>query len=501
MRKTHALVLAMAAIMAASCSDDQLSIGNTLTEESDKLDLTSATFNVQTRTIKVDSILPGSNECYFGRVKDPETGGRVTSDFFTQLNILETFQLPSEETIVSRDGTMAASDSCMIDLYMDSKLLTCSDTLAAMKMEMLELGTPAEESTTFYSNYDPMAKGLVRADGLTAEKVFTYADLTLSDSERSSSSSYQSIHIELNQPYTDRNGMTYCNYGTYLMQQYYQHPEYFKNAYTFIHNVCPGFYFHITDGLGFYSQIPEIGMRIYYRVNSEDSIYHSAFTLAGTDEVLHATKISHDEEKLSALAEDNSCTYIKSPAGLYTEVTLPVDDILRNHENDSLLASKISFQRINNSQHDYENADVPVNLLLVHKDSLDNFFSKNKLNDNVTSFLNSGSTSNTSNTNVTKYNAYAYENISNLIRVMAKAKQTGEKSEADWVARHPNWNKAVLVPVTLVQTTSSSYYYGSSTTTTGIKHNMSLTSTRLVGGSENPYEPIQLSIVYAKFKK
>ena len=36
---------------------------------------------------------------------------------------------------------------------------------------------------------------------------------------------------------------------------------------------------------------------------------------------------------------------------------------------------------------------------------------------------------------------------------------------------------------------------------TKVSHDMSLTSTKLIGGSANPYEPIKISVVYAKFKE
>ena len=83
---------------------------------------------------------------------------------------------------------------------------------------------------------------------------------------------------------------------------------------------------------------------------------------------------------------------------------------------------------------------------------------------------------------------------------MANAKRNGMARDPEWTAKHPNWNKVMLVPVTLVQTTASSSYYGSSTTTTGIRHNMSLTSTRLVGGSNNAHDPVMLNVVYSRFK-
>ena len=83
---------------------------------------------------------------------------------------------------------------------------------------------------------------------------------------------------------------------------------------------------------------------------------------------------------------------------------------------------------------------------------------------------------------------------------MADAKRRGLARDAQWTVKHPNWNKVMLVPVTLVQTTASSSYYGSTTTTTGIRHNMSLTSTKLVGGSGNSHEPVVLNVVYSRFK-
>jgi hypothetical protein len=67
-------------------------------------------------------------------------------------------------------------------------------------------------------------------------------------------------------------------------------------------------------------------------------------------------------------------------------------------------------------------------------------------------------------------------------------------ADPNWVAKHPNWNKVVLVPVSLTVNSTTS-------TVTNCEHDMSLTSTRLVGGSANPNAPVQINIVYAKFKQ
>ena len=56
-----------------------------------------------------------------------------------------------------------------------------------------------------------------------------------------------------------------------------------------------------------------------------------------------------------------------------------------------------------------------------------------------------------------------------------------------------NWNKVVLIPV--VETKNSS---GS---TTKIIHDMTLRSTRLVGGEDNKDNPIKISVIYSKFNQ
>lgn len=160
---------------------------------------------------------------------------------------------------------------------------------------------------------------------------------------------------------------------------------------------------------------------------------------------------------------------------------------MRGHENDSLLAAKISFQRINNTSKNEHALDIPTYLLMLPKDSLYSFFEHRNLNDNKTSFYTAYSSSS---------NAYSYSNISSLITIMNNKHRLGLNADPRWEERNPDWNKVVLVPVTLTNVTVNN-----SVQTTDVAHNMGITSTRLVGGSDNTRSPIQVSVVYGQFKK
>lgn len=479
--------IALTAMIFSACSDDTFDFGNSLTQEADKLSVSKASYTVSTRTIVVDSVLLRNSNCNLGRMKDPETGAYVTSEFMTQLNILESFGLPKDEEIMSRLDGKPIADSCRLEFYME-KATSRIDTLAAIKIRVSELNTPMAEGVEYYSNFDPVAHGLIREGGLSKDKMFSYKDQLVKDSLRGSSDYLDLINIRLNQPYTDKSGVVYNNYGSYVMQQYYQHPEYFKNSYYFAHNVCPGFFVSVVDGEGLYTEIPNMCLRVHFRAKDEnDSTVNYAIVLAGTEEVLQTTKITNEKDVLRQLAQDNTCTYIKAPAGLYTEVTLPIEDIYNAHENDSLMSAKISFQRINS---DYPTSALPApsNILMVQKDSLSAFFEKNKMSDNVTSFYTSYTSGNT--------NEYTFSNISSLIRKMSEARKFGMAQDPEWTAKHPDWNKVLLVPIHLKTQTSSS-----TTTISGIEHNIGIASTKLVGGSDNPYAPINVEIVYGKFNQ
>ena len=484
MRKLTLLAGAVLTAMAFfSCDNDSLTdIGNSLTDEGDKLDLSSDVFSVETRTCIADSVLALSTNCYFGRVRDPETGADVTSEFTTQFHLLDNVYMSPEDKIVGRYENRGAADSCDIIIYLASPFMT-SDSLQAMKMRVNELAEPMEEGQRYYSNYDPRAKGMLRPDGIRQGKMFTYENLNDKDSLRATTTYIDNIRITLNSPYTATDGTVYDNYGTYIMRNYYDHPEYFRSSYAFIHQLCPGFFFEITDGYGFYAKVTDIGLRVYYRVQTDTTVNNAQLTLAGTKEVLQTTHISNDSQAIANMAQESGHTYIKTPAGLFTELTIPVDDVKSNaHKSDSLVGAKLTLQRINNESFDDRQLGTPRTLLMVQKDSLKSFFESNKVPDNKTSFY---TTLNST------YNYYSFQNISNLVTLLWEKKEQGLSTDANWTANHPDWNKMVLVPITY--STSST-----STSITNVQHDMSLNSIRLVGGTGNP--AVQLSVVYAKFK-
>ena len=481
--------IAFTAMAVISCNEETASIGKSLTDEDDKLQVTTGVYEAFSRSLLADSVYGQNFECYFGQIKDPETETYVKSEFMTQFNLLEGTTFPSKELmLLGEDGNILV-DSCEIRLFID-KTKCYGDSLTPLKMSIKELDKPMDENAKYYSNYDPEEKGLIRKDGMKKSMMFTVSNRTFSDSIRKLTGYQDFIRVRLNDPYTAKDGKKYSNFGSYILQNYYDHPEYFKNSYTFVHTLCPGLYFQITEGIGSMAYIEDIRLTAFYRYKkSDDKLTNAVMNFSATSEVLSTAKVTNDKGGLKRLVEDNTCTYLKTPAGIFTEIELPVEKIMEGHFNDSLLSVSMTVQR--------QNSLIPMNLylipapntiLMIQKDSLNSFFEKESTYDYRDSFV----------ANLSK-NSYSFRNMGNMVTLMYTHMFVGSLLDPEWIKKHPNWNKVVLVPVTTISTATATTTSSKNTTATVsyICNNFGLTSTQLTGGNT----PIKISVIYARFNE
>lgn len=474
MKLYYISAIIISAFIFGSCDDNTDEIGSSLIGNMDDLEIIPAKYNISTSSIIADSVYSRNTIGYLGKIRDPETGAYITSDFTTQFHTLENYEFPDKDSIrslvtLSDDSKEIIADSCELRLYFDNYY---GDSLSTMKVTAYELQTPMSEGEKYYSNYDPIKDGLIRTDGIKINKLYTLSDQNVDESVRGSSNYTANIRIKLDKEYTDKDGKKYNNFGTYLMRKYYENPSYFMDSYTFIHNLVPGYYFKIQSGLGSMAYIRTSQLNVYFRFLKNDSVVVGASSFVGTEEVIQSTRIANDANTLKRLVEDKSCTYIKSPAGIFTELTIPVDDIMNGHRNDTINTAKIVLPRINNTSQSEYTLDIPQTLLMIPAEEIHSFFEEGRVVDYKTSFIALYDS---------KKNSYTFNNISTLVKAMDQKDRSDSK-----------WNKAVIIPVTVTYNTDGEIIK--------VAHDMSMTSTRLVGGSENPYEPLTIDVIYSKFK-
>ncbi len=485
--------IAATTTLLTSCDDTTGVIGTDIMPGQDQISSSQEVYSVKTRTIVSDSVLANSNECQLGCVIDPETRSKTTCNFLAQFHILEGTSFPDRNKLITDEQGRIKVDSCDIRIFIKSYY---GDSLATMKLNVQELDTKKviKEHVAYYTNLDA-SQFLTDGVGEKINLSYSVKDLSRPDSLTDGSTYYRSILVRLP-----------ADYGLNLIEIYYENPDFYKNSYQFIHNVCPGFYFKVAGGVGSMITAHTTTLDVYfpYRTKDEagnDTIVDGMQRMAATEEVIQQTTIDNEiPDTLTSL--DNPYTYIKSPAGLFTEVELPISDIVAGaHYNDTINSASITFQRYNDEKDNRYNLKSPNDIILIRKSEVYDFFEKNKLVNEKDSYIASYNTT---------ANAYTFNNISKLVTMLRNERDNGagitpimnedERNAryAKWEADNPDWNKIVLVPVKAEYTTNSSIYGTTSKTLLSVRNLLGMNSVRLRGGKDGD---VKIKIVYSRFSQ
>ena len=456
----HILILSA---LIYSCDDTTTGIGDSTIAAGDPIPAGTKFYKASTRSILADSVYARTSTAYLGKYTDPHYG-EFTADFIAQFSCIDNFEFPE---------TFQEIKEVQLRMYYGNFF---GDSLNAMRLQVDTLSQiiPEKELSTFYTNVDPsqyydtQAKPLARkafaAKGSSAQDT-TYT--TYDSYGNAYSSSYYWHDIKL--PFS---------LGEHMYKKYLENKDNYKNSENFIKNVLKGFYVHCTHGDGTILYLDDIQLHVNftYLVESStgkvDSLVNGYTTFAATKEVIQANRFQNSE-KLKELVEEKNHTYLKSPAGIFTEVTLPIQDIIDTHERDTLNAVSITFTRYNEKEDLAYPMSAPQYLLMVRKCDMYKFFEENKLYDGETSFLtqfvSSGAAANT----------YTFANIAPFISYCKKNKKNDDE----------DWDKVVLIPVR-TETDSSGNIIG-------IKNSLDMASSCLVGGEGNPLE---VQVLYTTFQ-
>ena len=475
-----ATLIALATLLIAGCDDNTSTMG--IPSKDEEVFPSYGTFLAYTHSEAMDSVLGNSTSSYLGSIDDPETGTRIRADFAAQFHTFENYSFPKFDLMFPDDGVKRTTDSIRCDsvevrLYF-SNYYGAKNAPLKLEVYPLDKNNVLQEEEDYYTDTD-LDQFVLPGSEPIATKVFTTEDYNLADAERNSATHADNVRIML--PDT---------VGSLIMRAYYDHPEYFKDSYTFIRKVCPGFLFKIRSGNGSMLSVDVSTLNIYFNFYDKvkrDSTCSALARFAATPEVIQSTQFSNDD--MQSLVEEDDCTYLKTPAGIMTVAQLPINEIYQNHETDSVSRAQLTFTRLNNTKPSTQSLGIPQSLLLVRKADATSFFKKRSVADSKTSYTTSYSST---------YNTYTFNNICRLSSLCRKEKLAGMKAEnlteQEWEQKHPDWNKVVLIPVSISTATDT---YGE-THQVSVTHDMSMNSIRLQGGANTP---IKMQVIYSRFKQ
>lgn len=503
------LGLLLLAVMACiGCDDTTGTLGVGMLPESDGLSTHTAIFNVKTRSFIADSVFAKTSTGYVGRYTDPEFGYYEAS-FLTELNCTDNFKFPEvyqyDPVTQTATGELAGDSVVGVNLVVYYSTWF-GDSLNACRMSVYELDKRLDKNRytnirpeDYYDRFD--------SKSLLGRKAYSAYDTSVPDSVRSGDDYYPSIIFPLDKKTFGEDR---------LLKVCRQHPEYFKNADTFIDKVFKGVYIKSDYGDGTILYIDRVDLQLQFRLHvlndstgvalkcqdGTDSLYYGTRTFfASTKEVIQANQFLNSDQIRKKAAETEH-TYIKSPAGIFTEATLPYDEIYQNLTNDTLNAVKLTFTNYNQVSKYEFSMSAPEQVLLIRKQDLKKFFEENQLADNVTSY--------TATHNSVGANQYTFSNIARLATTCINEKQAAKQkakeaagaawNEALWEKQWQeddatkDWDKVLLIPVNVV--TDSSQSYGGSNII-GIQNDLKPGYAKLRGGETG--DLLQIEVTYTRF--
>lgn len=416
--KLFILGLSLGGSILSGCNDDLTQVGASIQPENDRPMVYADTFYMKARTVQTDSIYARTIYGSLGEIYDPLYGS-LKSDFMCQFYCPDNFRF-SHTPI---DGKI---DSVKFEINYSS---WTGDSLTPMRAQIYEVTQSLDRN--FYTNIDP--EKYCNMQNSLGTQTYTAYDMTVSDSIR-------------NDLYTTFQPNVTIQMPVELGQRFYDAtintPEVFNNQETF-NEFFPGVYVTNTFGSGNILNIDGSGLRIYYNYAAkdtagQDSLVTTSILFSATTEIVQLNRLKNtDIDHL--LKPNDSISYIKSPAGVYTELTIPTKEIAPVIEGRIISSVDLSLKAL--PQEDWKYAfDVPNYVLILPKDSVDSFFKKSSTENNTTSFL--GSYTSSSRT-------YSFGNIAKLVQ-----KHIENNPEEDLILN--------VIPVTR-RTGTTTNYYGYST--------------------------------------
>ena len=463
----------------------------------DKIEVTSKSYDVITRSILADRVYARTDTAYIGRYKE-DLFGTYDASFLVQLNCLDSLRFPAVYDEASKEGLMIDDTTLSTELVLTYNKFF-GDSIAPIHLNVFELKQNIEDNSNIHYTDIDENNYFDRHNDFIGEGAFSAADLGVSDSIKQTEYYEPQIRISLPK-----------SIGDEILRKNRENPEYFNNNQSFIEHVFKGIYAECDEGSGTILYVDRVSLDVKFQyfvldslgnklqqVNGNDSTSVGRMSFVGTKEVYQLNKLTNSPEKLAERVAETQHSYIKSPAGIFTQVTLPIRDILADDEvkNDTIHSVKLTLDSYLNEKNSDFPMDKPSDLLMVRKSEMHSFFEENQINNNITSYT----------TGINSKGQYIFPNIARLINTLAaekdKAKEEAGDSwnEEEWI-KEKEWDKVVLIPITMDTMIEKDMWGRPTVVTINIRHNLKPEYAKLIGGDPNQGgSPIKLEVIYTSF--
>ncbi|MBK5719495.1 DUF4270 domain-containing protein [Dysgonomonas sp. Marseille-P4677] len=413
------LFIAFFAIIFVACEDNLGQLGESIQPEKDDINAKGDTIDLRAATYSFeDSVYARTEYGLLGEYIDP-IFGKVKSDYMTELFC------PEDIEFKNPNNKKVTIDSVFLNTEFT---YFTGDTVAPMGLSVYEVTKPLK--AFFFTSVDP-AKYTDNMSKLLGQNIFSIQDLP---NVVESGYRIRTINTQLD-----------LSLGERFYNEWLESKDTFKNS-DAMSEFFKGIYVTTTFGSGTLIRTDQTSFNIYYTyqirnvANTADSAAVGIFHLPVTPEVI---QMNHVKNTLPTdmLGESDVRTYMKTPAGVYTEFTIPLDDIMKTVGKDRVI-NAANFKVKGFTEEEEKSGLIrPSYVLVINKDSLENYFyDKRYSSSNKTSFVISRNTSS---------NTYDLGNLASVINYYADYYKSKGQTELPDL-------KYLMIPVDATPSTTTS---------------------------------------------
>lgn len=291
----------MGAFVFAACNDNASKVGFTTQPKDEVLTAKADTFLLSAQTVEVPSIYSRSTYTLLGQLSDPLFGD-LRSSYVTRLRHAPGFKFAHEP-----EGKKI--DSAFVEISYSS---WAGDSTLWAKASIYEVTKPLPDShysgdiRSYLQGAKHLGSGSYKAENKTGDHFI-----------------YIPVDKAIGQRFYDAS---------------VQHPEYFESQKAFEENLLRGIYVESSTGSGCMLSVYSTALLIYYTytVNGKtadgkaDSVIHrrASYRFANTNQLYLSQQFDHANRD-ELLKPNSKYSFITSPLGLATELTLTKEDLNR----------------------------------------------------------------------------------------------------------------------------------------------------------------------------
>lgn len=343
------LIVALAVIFA-SCDDNLNVIGNNIQPDSDGISLAADTINVTATTYSFNNrIYARTTKGVVGEYTDPILG-KVKSDYLCEFRS----GYPVEGKAF--DDRIFSVDSVQVNVLFVNH---SGESEAVMGITAYEVDKKFLDGNDLYTDIDPeeyCTKEKVYAKGMFSIKKSSNGEANIASMDADTTKGWDIYNAWKNND--------------------------LKDSETFKKNVLKGLYITNTFGSGTLIEVAYTTLDVYYRINAgkkvhenTDSIVSRMFRLNVTQEVVQMNRVQNTIDIEALQGQRDTRTFMKSPAGVCTQINIPIKDIVNRMGNKKNINSA-SLKLLGFTEAETELGEIrkPSYVLFMHKDSVDSYF-------------------------------------------------------------------------------------------------------------------------------